>query len=156
MLAMCCDYRVMTNDVPGATIGLNEVALGISVPRYWIQLYLQQLGLTRAEQALMTGRMLSPAEAVAGGLLHATVPKAELMPAAEKALAAFLRNPDAGRVLTKLDSRRVLAQQWQAYCKEEAQSAWRVLESPQITEVLGGVLAKLSAGAAGAAPKSKL
>ena len=153
---MCCDYRVMTSDVAGATIGLNEVALGISVPRYWIQLYIAQLGLTRAEQALMTGRMLTPEEAVAGGLLHAAVPKSDLMSTAEKALAGFLRNPDAGRVLTKMDSRRVLAAQWQAYCKEEAQNAWAVLESPQVTQVLGGVLAKLSGGAAGAAPKSKL
>lgn len=31
ILSLNCDYRVMTNNVQGAHIGLNEVALGIAV-----------------------------------------------------------------------------------------------------------------------------
>ncbi len=50
--ALCCDYRIMSNDVPGATIGLNEVALGISVPRYWIQSVSHSASSRCAELAL--------------------------------------------------------------------------------------------------------
>lgn len=32
MMAMCCDHRVMTVN---GSIGLNEVQLGIAVPKYW-------------------------------------------------------------------------------------------------------------------------
>lgn len=124
ILAMCCDYRIMTSDVGGATIGLNEVALGISVPRYWVQLYIQQLGVLRAEQSLFTGKMMTPEQALSGGLLHQLTTKAALMTEAEKTMAAYLRNPDAGRIATKLDARRTFAQQWQGYCAEEADNAW--------------------------------
>ena len=123
--ALCCDYRIMTNDVPNATIGLNEVALGISVPRYWAQLYIQTLGRTRAEQSLLSGKMLTPTEAVAGGMLHHLTSKAALMGDAEKALSVFLRNPDAGRITTKMESRANFAKQWQGYCEEEAKNAWK-------------------------------
>ena len=194
---MCCDYRIMTSDVAGATIGLNEVALGISVPRYWVQLYIQQLGVLRAEQSLFTGRMMTPEQALSGGLLHQLTAKAALMAEAEKTMATYLRNPDAGRIATKLDARRTFAQQWQGYCSEEAANAWNsqqhgdcsgdgwraaapvwrphamllyltcaliaalacpaalltVLSSPPITAALGGVLARLSGGAAPAKAK---
>ena len=154
MFAMCCDYRIMSNDVPNAVIGLNEVALGISVPRYWVQMYVQQLGVLRAEQSLLTGRMLTPSEALAGGLLHSLVPKADLIPAAEKALGAYLKHPDAGRIITKQSARGEFAERWQAFCQQEAQGAWELLSSPPITAALGAVLAQLSG--APAAPKSKL
>jgi enoyl-CoA hydratase/carnithine racemase len=31
-LALCCDYRIQSEK---GTLGLNEVALGIPVPKYW-------------------------------------------------------------------------------------------------------------------------
>ena len=34
VLAMCCDWRVITWD---GSMGLNEVALGIPVPRNWCE-----------------------------------------------------------------------------------------------------------------------
>jgi hypothetical protein len=46
------------------------------------------------------------------------------MAEAEKTMATYLRNPDAGRIATKLDARRTFAQQWQGYCNEEAANAW--------------------------------
>ena len=33
-LAMCCDFRIVTQD---ASMGLNEVAIGLSVPGNWIK-----------------------------------------------------------------------------------------------------------------------
>jgi 3,2-trans-enoyl-CoA isomerase len=124
VFAMCCDYRLMTSDVPGAVIGLNEVALGISVPRYWIRLYERQLGNKAAELALLTGSMLTPEQAVKGGLLHAAVPKAELSSAGEAALKRMLAFPDAGRVATKRELRAEFAKQWRDYGDEEAKGAW--------------------------------
>ncbi len=89
------------------------------------RLYVKTLGRTRAEQSLLSGQMLSPAEALAGGMLHQLVPKAALMAEAEKALGLYLRSPDAGRIATKVDARGFLAKQWQAYCDEEARAGWK-------------------------------
>jgi 3,2-trans-enoyl-CoA isomerase len=159
IFSLCCDYRVMTSDVAGASIGLNEVALGISVPRYWVHLFIQLLGPTRGELALLSGQMLSVEKALEGGLLHALVPKASLIPEAERALSKlFLSKPDAGRVATKLDARREFAQKWQDYAPEEAANAWKMLSSPQITAAMGAVLQRLSGGGGGGKqqPQAKL
>lgn len=158
IFSICCDYRLMTSDVPGAVIGLNEVALGISVPRYWAQLYERLLGNRAAEASLLTGKMLTPEQALQGGLLNALTTKANLLTDAEAALQVFLRNPDAGRIITKQSLRGELAKKWQDYCEEEARGAWAMLSTPAVSGALGQVMAKLSGGAAGASksPKAKL
>eukprot|EP00913_Durusdinium_trenchii_P001859 g1721.t1 len=48
MLAMCCDWRIITYD---GSMGLNEVALGIPVPRVWCELMAKLIGLHPAEDA---------------------------------------------------------------------------------------------------------
>lgn len=153
--AMCADYRVMTGDVRGANIGLNEVALGMSVPLYWAQLFASYLPKRTAEQCLLTGRMLSAQEALDGGLVDELVPKAELLASAEAALQRYLRQPDLGRVITKHLLRAEFAQKWMAYCDEEAANAWSALSSPQMTAALGKVLARLAGGDKDK-PKAKL
>jgi len=153
IFALCCDYRLMTNDVPNASIGLNEVALGIPVPRFWVTRFLEALGSTRGELALLSGRMLTPEQAQQGGLLHQLVPKDNLMAEAEKALnTLFLRHPDAGRIGTKRDARAALAKQWIEYAPQEAAGGWKMLSAPQTVAALGQVMQKLS----GAKPQAKL
>jgi len=44
-LALCCDYRIQSEK---GTLGLNEVALGIPVPKYWAKLFCEVAGRTKA------------------------------------------------------------------------------------------------------------
>ena len=56
--------------------------------------------------------------------------------------------PDVGRVATKLALRDQLAEAWHGYTAEEAETGWVGLCSPPVVVALGGVLARLSKGAA--------
>lgn len=53
-LSLCCDYRVITRD---GSMGLNEVALGIPVPYFWIRLMEEVIGKRWTEKLLGTGKL---------------------------------------------------------------------------------------------------
>ena len=48
-IALCCDHRIMTAQ---GYIGLNEVAIGISVPEMWCNLMGRTIGQGPASQLL--------------------------------------------------------------------------------------------------------
>lgn len=72
ILALCCDYRIMTEDQ--YIIGLNEVPVGIVVPQSIFKLYSFWLGDGTAYRSLMEGKLFSPQEALAIGLVDEVVP----------------------------------------------------------------------------------
>lgn len=57
IISLCCDARVMTAH---GTIGLNEVLLGIPVPKMWAQVMAQRIGQGPAEKLLLAGKLASP------------------------------------------------------------------------------------------------
>ena len=91
-------------------IGLNEVAIGLTLPWFGIELARHRLSAPYFDRCTSTGAILGPGEAVAAGFLDRTVPHDELEDAARQAaveLAAI--NADAHRA-TKLRVReRVVA-----------------------------------------------
>ena len=61
VVALCCDYRVQTTS---GSFGLNEVALGISVPKYWAELFLYRCtDRVKGERLLQLGTLVRPTEA---------------------------------------------------------------------------------------------
>lgn len=66
MLSMCCDYRVMTDF---GHIGLNEVALGITVPLYWGRVMARVIGQGPAERLCQFAALISPQVRVCRGAL---------------------------------------------------------------------------------------
>ena len=80
VLALYCDYRVMA-DGP-FRIGLNEVQVGLC-PGPVIYAVLRRLvGARRADQLVSAGALLSPAEALAVGLVDRVVPEDQVVTAA--------------------------------------------------------------------------
>eukprot|EP00887_Chlorella_sp_A99_P007966 scaffold12.g7966.t1 len=158
-LSLCCDYRLQTSE--GGSMGLNEVALGISVPKYWGRLMARVIGQGPTEKLLQAGLiawitralsvatefavMLTPEEAQEVGLVDELVPKYKLQAAAEAAMRQMLRSPDHSRAATKRLLRSDFAAAWAAYADGEATTGWQQLSSPQVVEQLGAVLARLSA-----------
>lgn len=59
--------------------GLNEVALGIAVPKMWAALMARLVGQGPAEKLLQFAAMLKPAEARRLGLVDEVVPKEGLL-----------------------------------------------------------------------------
>ena len=141
-VALCCDYRVQSDT---GTFGLNEVALGIPVPKFWARRFVACANdPARADLTLQLGKLLAPREAHALGLLDEVVPAAALIPAATRAMEGFLKTPDGARHTTKANVRGEFSAAWEAYIEEEANGGWAMLSTPEVEATLGKVIERLS------------
>lgn len=90
-LLLAGDYRV------GATgdhrIGANEVAIGITMPHFGVEICRQRLSPAHFSRAVINAEMYGPEEAVAAGFLDRVVPAAELA-ATARGIAAQLAKLD--------------------------------------------------------------
>lgn len=77
-LSLDCDFRFMSRK---ATIGLPEVNAGI-LPPYGIQRLTRLLGVSKALELIMLGKIIAAEEAERIGLVHRVCEPDELMPAA--------------------------------------------------------------------------
>jgi 2-oxoglutaroyl-CoA hydrolase len=74
-LALACDFRIAADDVE---LGLPEVKLGMIPGSGGTQRLARLIGLGRAKDMVMRGRLIGAAEALAVGLVTEVVPAAEL------------------------------------------------------------------------------
>ena len=141
-VSLCCDYRVQSET---GTFGLNEVQLGIPVPKYWAKLFVSTaVDAPSAELALHRGTLLTPLEARALGLINEICPHAALVAAAERAMETLLKLPDGARAATKLNIRGDFSREWEAFIEEEARDGWGMLCRDEVAGALGAVIDKLS------------
>ena len=141
-VSLCCDYRVQSET---GTFGLNEVQLGIPVPKYWAKLFVSTaVDAPSAELALHRGTLLTPIEARALGLINEICPHAALVAAAERAMETLLKLPDGARAATKLNIRGDFSREWEAFIEEEARDGWGMLCRDEVAGALGAVIDKLS------------
>jgi enoyl-CoA hydratase len=107
-LLLACDVRVGT---AGAfKLGLNEVAIGLTVPRFGIALAQHRLSRPHADRCLLTGVLLDPDEACAAGFLDRVVAPEHLATEARAAAQALAALDRTAHATTKLHAReRVLA-----------------------------------------------
>ncbi|GFH25123.1 uncharacterized protein HaLaN_23036, partial [Haematococcus lacustris] len=117
MMSLCCDHRVITSN---GTMGLNEVQLGIPVPKYWAALMAKVIGHKAAEKLLLTGKMVGAAEAKTLGMVDAVVDKDGLLPAAEKVMTQLVRLPPTAVAATKANLRADFCQEWSKYYLSES------------------------------------
>jgi len=82
VIALCCDRRIMADG--SYVIGVNEVRVGLPMPEVVLALLTRQIGPRLAEELTVTGRLLSPAEALAIGLVEQVVPPEQVV---EQAIA---------------------------------------------------------------------
>ena len=99
-ILLSCDVRIGVRG--DFRIGLNEVAIGLTVPWFGISLARHRLARPYFDRCTVTGAMLGPEEAVRAGFLDRLVAADELMPAAvETAVELKQINREAHRA-TKL------------------------------------------------------
>lgn len=91
-------------------IGLNEVAIGLTLPWFGVEIARHRLTRPAFDRCAVTGVLLTPAQAQAAGFLDELVPPAELMPAALAAARQLAGIDAAAHAATKLRVReRALA-----------------------------------------------
>lgn len=149
-LSLTTDYRVITQN---GSMGLNEVALGVGVPKYWAKLLAATTGQTKGHYILQQGMMPKADELLKIDMVDAVVEndKQKLMDHVEAEMKKWLKNPDAGRVATKMALRGDLLEQWKKGVNEEAVALWGFVADPVIEASMGKMLEQLSG-----AGKSKL
>ncbi len=85
-LALACHYRVLADD-PKAIVGLPEVNVGLLPGSGGTQRLARMIGVTAALDLLLTGRSLSPAEALKAKVVDEVVPASDVVSAAKAWLA---------------------------------------------------------------------
>lgn len=102
-LLLAADVRIgAAGDV---RLGLNEVAIGLSVPRFGIALAQHRLARPYADRCLVTGALLDPEEARAAGFLDRVVAAERLREEALGAARALEAVDRAAHAATKLNAR---------------------------------------------------
>lgn len=82
-LILASDYRIAAEG--NYRIGLNEVAIGITPPRFAVEIARQRLLPACVSRTAILGEMFEPQEACAAGFFDRVVPAAELQHAAAEA-----------------------------------------------------------------------
>jgi enoyl-CoA hydratase len=86
-------------------IGLNEVAIGMTVPHFGIEIARQRLAPAHFNLATTTAFIYSPHEAVTAGFLDRVVPAGDLKPATMEAAVGLTRLDMAAHAATKQRAR---------------------------------------------------
>lgn len=97
---LACDVRI---GVAGEhRIGLNEVAIGLTVPWFGVELARHRLSAPFFDRCLVTGTLLTPDEALAAGFLDRLVAADDLAAAAEEQARTLAGIDRAAHRATKL------------------------------------------------------
>lgn len=88
VIALACDARVMAEGK--FIIGLNEVPVGIIVPKSIFELYAFWIGQANAARSLLEGKLFSPEEALQAGLVDELVKPESILTAAERKVRKYM------------------------------------------------------------------
>ncbi|MFB9262582.1 crotonase/enoyl-CoA hydratase family protein [Bradyrhizobium erythrophlei] len=102
-LIMSSDHRVAAEG--DYRIGMNEVAIGLTVPRFAIEIARQRLTPAYFSRAVMTGEMFGPTEAVTAGFFDRLVPADALERSAEETALMLSKINLASHAATKARAR---------------------------------------------------
>ncbi len=104
IIAIGCDYRVMAEG--NYKIGLNEIPIGIVVPRGVFDIYSFWIGRKRAFQYLLEGKLYSPEHAKEIGLVDEVVPADKVLETAEQKMKQYLKYEQTSWRITKKQMKR--------------------------------------------------
>jgi 3,2-trans-enoyl-CoA isomerase len=117
IIANGCDYRVMADG--NYKIGLNEIPVGIVVPRGVYAQYSVWLGERNAYQYLMEGKLYSPSHAKEIGLVDEVVALGQVLEVAENKLKQYLQYEQNGWRMTKAQLRNNVIKIMESMSEEE-------------------------------------
>jgi enoyl-CoA hydratase len=116
-LILSSDHRIAA--AGSYRIGMNEVAIGLTVPRFAIELARQRLTPAYFNRAVVTGEMFGPDEAAIAGFVDRVVPAADLERAAGEAALALSQIDMVAHAATKARARGAVIQTVRAAIDED-------------------------------------
>jgi len=103
VISIMTDYRIMTTGK--YLIGLNEVAVGLTMPVSIGKVFQSLLGIRNAEKMTLTGELVSPVRAHQIGLVDELVSSKHLIDRAKKEMKVWLQLPFEKQINSKLSLR---------------------------------------------------
>lgn len=143
VLAICCDYRVMAEG--DFVIGLNELPVGIVVPEAVFQLYGFWIGQAAAYRNLLEGKLFTPSEALATGLVDHLVPQDRLMTAADQQMRKYLQFEPQSWTRSKSNLRRALIHQLKSDHTDDIEAILAQWWAPSTRNILKTIIDNLKA-----------
>jgi len=116
-LIMSSDHRIAAEG--DYRIGMNEVAIGLTVPRFAIEIARQRLTPAYFSRVVMTGEMFGPVEAVTAGFFDRVVPAEALERAAEETAQALSTLNMTSHAATKARARGAVIRMIRAMIDED-------------------------------------
>jgi 3,2-trans-enoyl-CoA isomerase len=135
ILAIGCDYRVMAEG--NYKIGLNEIPIGIVVPRGIFDIYSFWIGRKRAYQYLMEGKLYSPEHAKEIGLVDEVVSADKVLETAEIKLKQYLKFEQHGWRITKRQLKHDLLESMHSITEFEMKTFQQQWWSEPVRNILG-------------------
>lgn len=102
-LMLSGDYRV--GALGAHKIGANEVAIGITMPFFGVEICRQRLAPAHFHRAVVNAEIYTPEDAVAAGFLDRVVPAAELRDVTKSTAARLAKLDPSAHAATKLRAR---------------------------------------------------
>lgn len=99
VLAAACDQVVMVDEK--AKIGFSELSVGVPFPAMALEVLRHRLGVARTQRLVLTGQLLTPAEALAIDLVDELAPAADVMDRACALASRLGAVPRAAFAITK-------------------------------------------------------
>ena len=116
-LIMSSDHRIAAEG--DYRIGMNEVAIGLTVPRFAIEIARQRLTPAYFSRTVMTGEMFGPTEAVTAGFFDRVVAPDQLERSAEETAQALAGINLAAHAATKARARGAVIKMVRAVIDED-------------------------------------
>jgi len=110
VLSLCCDYVLMADG--DFRIGLNEIEVGLFVPRPILDLLIARVGQDNASQLVLDSRMLTPGQAQRFGLVHELCNGDELMDRAQNLIKRWLKWDSQAWKKTKVELKAPILESW--------------------------------------------
>ena len=137
VLTLFCDWRIAAEG--NWKIGLNEVQVGLQLPPVIYLALTRLVGSHQAERLAVRGLLLTPAEAVAAGLVDDSVVVEQVVPSAITWCQEMLSLPRTSMAITRQQARADLVALFERdlnreldmvianWCDQETQSVLRVV-----------------------------
>lgn len=138
VLALACDARVMADG--RFIIGLNEVPVGIVVPKSIFDLYSFWLGSASASRSLLEGKLFQPQEALSIGLVDEVVNADSILTAAEKHARKYMAFEQNTWQLSKRNIRRDLLESMNADQSVDLEMMLKQWWAPSTRNILKSII----------------